>query len=205
MHRQHQIAVAAAAADILTQAGAGALQVRLHAALAMHETPAPLSLLAPAPRATPDDAGNGTEDAAPLAEGLKELQGLMGGLGDVLPALELKQPGLTGVVAEVERMVGVEPAKLWVLYMTRFLGAHASALGFRTKQMNFILLGQQVLSAPALMALVVRDSKCLACCHVYTSMHMYPDTYIYVYVYGYNIYIETYIAHTHTHTHMVGM
>jgi hypothetical protein len=125
--------------------------IRLNAALALHEDVAPFAHVAPASelRALAEDA---TIKAA--ADGLASLPAaheagvhvdlaLHAMLSQVLPGMESSRPGLTQVVSEIVKMVGVQRAKIWVLYMTNFLAVHAGAVGMRTRQVNAVLLGQQ--------------------------------------------------------------
>jgi len=62
---------------------------------------------------------------------------------DVVPALDAAHPGILQAVADAEKMVGVHRAKVWIQYMTVFLARHSQALGFRNRQVNALLLGQQ--------------------------------------------------------------
>ena len=84
--------------------------VRLHAALACQDDPPPLTLV------TPTAAGDSLRslhhqpgDVVPFkGRGLPDL------LADVVPGLDARHPGISQVIADVEKMVGVERAKVWV-------------------------------------------------------------------------------------------
>ena len=116
--------------------------VRLHAALAGQDGPAPLALVAPTSAQGPVDTLLHSQqgDSSPTPAGGAGLPDL---LADVVPDLDAKYPGILQAVADVEKMVGVHRAKVWIRYMTRFLAQHAGPLGFRNRQFNALLLGQQ--------------------------------------------------------------